>query len=231
MTRHRIAVIGLGMAVTPHAKSLLDLRGSGRGRLCLQPRARRGAARSRRASTFRPRATSSDRERCLGRCGHDPRAAERASGARPALRRGRQAHPAGEAARAHDRAGAAPGRGGRGGRHQARRRLPAPLSRGFGASARAAAGRGARRARRGQRHLPLVAAAELLRRARARHARARRRRRPDHPGDPHPRSDLEPRRPGRRGRGDHRHDRPAPHGDRGLRRPPACALRTAPTAR
>ena len=26
MTRHRIAVIGLGMAVTPHAKSLLDLR-------------------------------------------------------------------------------------------------------------------------------------------------------------------------------------------------------------
>jgi UDP-N-acetyl-2-amino-2-deoxyglucuronate dehydrogenase len=27
MTRHRIAVIGLGMAVTPHAKSLLDLQG------------------------------------------------------------------------------------------------------------------------------------------------------------------------------------------------------------
>ena len=25
MTRHRIAVIGLGMAVTPHARSLLDL--------------------------------------------------------------------------------------------------------------------------------------------------------------------------------------------------------------
>lgn len=26
MSRHRIAIIGLGMAVTPHAKSLLDLR-------------------------------------------------------------------------------------------------------------------------------------------------------------------------------------------------------------
>jgi UDP-N-acetyl-2-amino-2-deoxyglucuronate dehydrogenase len=26
MTRHRIAVIGLGMAVTPHARSLIDLR-------------------------------------------------------------------------------------------------------------------------------------------------------------------------------------------------------------
>ncbi len=25
MSRHRIAIIGLGMAVTPHAKSLLDL--------------------------------------------------------------------------------------------------------------------------------------------------------------------------------------------------------------
>ena len=27
MSRHRIAIIGLGMAVTPHAKSLLDLAG------------------------------------------------------------------------------------------------------------------------------------------------------------------------------------------------------------
>ena len=26
MTRHRIAMIGLGMAVSPHAKSLLDLQ-------------------------------------------------------------------------------------------------------------------------------------------------------------------------------------------------------------
>ena len=26
MPRHRIALVGLGMAVTPHAKSLLDLR-------------------------------------------------------------------------------------------------------------------------------------------------------------------------------------------------------------
>ena len=26
MSRHRIAIIGLGMAVTPHARSLLDLK-------------------------------------------------------------------------------------------------------------------------------------------------------------------------------------------------------------
>ena len=95
----------------------------------------------------------------------------------------------------------------------------------------AAAATRAGRARRGQRELPVVAPPELLRRARPRHARARRRRRPDHPGDPHPRSDPEPRRPGRRGRGDHRHDRPASHGERGFRGAQACALPMAPWAR
>ena len=46
-------------------------------------------------------------------------------------------------------------------------------------------------------------------------------------GDPHPRSDAEPDRAGRRGRRDRRHDRAASHGDRGFRRrrPALCERR------
>ncbi len=70
----------------------------------------------------------------------------------------------------------------------------------------------------GQRAVPLVAAAKLLRPARPRHARARRRRRADHPGDPRPRSDAEPDRAGRRGRRDRRHHGAASDGDGRFRR-------------
>ena len=37
MTKPRIAIIGLGMAVAPHAKSLIDLVGARRGRCRIQP--------------------------------------------------------------------------------------------------------------------------------------------------------------------------------------------------
>ena len=226
MTRHRIAVIGLGMAVTPHAKSLLDLRDRVEVACAFS---RSEARRQAFAERFdfpttgdlggSPATASIDAVMILTPPNTHLELVERFAA------RG-QAHPAGEAARALDRAGAAPGRGGRGGGRQARRRVPAPLSRGLGASA----------ARLGQRALGELAAVnvscpgggpELLRRARPRHARARRRRRPDHPGDPHPRSDAEPRRAGRRGRGDRRHDRPAPHGERGFRRrrPALCQRR------
>ena len=92
MTRHRIAVIGLGMAVTPHAKSLLDLRDRIEVACAFSPGEPRRQAFAQR---FR---LSHDGDlgqspATLDRCSDDPHAAQYAPGAGGALRRGGQAHP------------------------------------------------------------------------------------------------------------------------------------------
>ena len=77
---------------------------------------------------------------------------------------------------------------------------------------------GARPARRRLGRGAVVAAAELLRRARPRHPGARRRRRAADAGDPHARSLPQPDRRRQRGRRLRRHHAPPPHGGRGHRR-------------
>jgi hypothetical protein len=66
MPRHRIALIGLGMAVTPHAKSLLDLEDRVEVAWAMSPSPAR-ARRSRPASRFAPRTASaaSCEDRCI----------------------------------------------------------------------------------------------------------------------------------------------------------------------
>ena len=178
--RRRIAIIGLGMAVTPHAR-VWPICATGSRSPTPSAAALRAGARSLSASRSRSPTTSA-RSSATGRLDAVMILTPPDTHLEPgrALRRRRQAHPAGEAARAARPS--VPRRWWRWlrARRQARRRVPAPLPRGLaGAPGAARAGR-PRRARRGQRDLPLVAAAELLRRAGPRHARARRRRRPDH---------------------------------------------------
>ena len=62
MTRHRIAVIGLGMAVTPHARSLLDLQ----GRVEVAWAFSRSEARRRAFAERFPFPTTGDLERIVG---------------------------------------------------------------------------------------------------------------------------------------------------------------------
>ena len=138
MTQHRIALIGLGMAVTPHAKSLVDLR----ARVEVAGAFSRSAARRHAFAERFDFPLSSDLDAIVA----DPSVdavmiltpPNTHLGAARALRRRQQARPAGEAARALDRGARPAGRGGGGRRHQARRGLPAPLSRSLRASARAA---------------------------------------------------------------------------------------------
>ena len=218
--KRRIAVIGLGMAVTPHARSLRRPRATGSRSPTPSAAAPRAGRRSPSASPSRsPTISAPIAGRRFDQRGDDPDPARR-----PIWSWWSASPPPASTSCWRSRSSARPRAPRRwcaaaeSGRRQARRRVPAPLPRGLAGAPGTARGGRARRARRGQRRLPLVAAAELLRRARPRHARARRRRRADHPGDPHPRSRAEPDRPGRRGRGDLRHHRPASHGDRGLRR-------------
>ena len=148
MTRHRIAIIGLGMAVTPHAKSLLDLKDRVEVAARVQPE--RGAARAfaREVSVSARRRSRRDPRRPERRLRRDPHAAEHASRSGAQCRRGRQAHPAGEAARGHDRARRRAGRGCREGRRDARRDAAASLPPRRRAAARAAARGRARHDRR-----------------------------------------------------------------------------------
>ena len=226
--RRRVAIIGLGMAVRPHARSLVDLR----DRVEVAYAFSRSDQRRRAFSEQFDFPLTGDLTRILA----DPsieavliltppnshlELVERFAAAgkhilleKPLERSTERALRLVEAAETA--------------RVTPRRRAPIPLPRGLEPSARPDRGRRARRSRRGPRDLPLVAAAKLLRRAGPRHPRARRRRRADHPGDPHPRPDAEPRRAGRRSRGDRRHDQAAPHGDRGFRgRRPALRERRA----
>ena len=208
MARHRIALVGLGMAVTPHAKSLLDLGDRVEVAYAMSPSAARREA---FAARF-PFSTTDDlaailEDRSIGAVAvltppntHLEIASE--------LAQGRQAHPAREAARRLDGARrAAGGRLPRRGR-DARRRAAAPLQAGGRAAGRHPAGRRAGRDRQLLDEHPAVAAAELLRRAGPRHQGARRRRRADDAGHPHPRPDAEPGRPHRRGQRLRRAPRP-----------------------
>ena len=218
--KRRIAIIGLGMAVTPHARSLVDLARARRGRLCLQPQRGAPAGASRRSFDF---PLTDSLEPIAGDASVDavmhPDPARHPSRAGPPLRRRRQAHPPGEAAGALDRARRGPGEGGGGRRRQARRGLPAPLPRGL-AGAR---GRGSSRA-----SSATLAAANVICpwwRPQSYY---------DEPGRGTLARDgggvlitqaihtldllLSLTGPVAEVRGDLRHHRPAPHGDRGLRR-------------
>ena len=171
--RLRVGLVGLGMAVTPHAARAHGPRRT-RSR-SPPPSARRAARRASFAAALpvparRHVSRRSSTIRAVER-GDDPDAAEHPRRAgRRALRRRRQARAAREAAGGRDRPRRGAGRGRGGGRGHARRRAAAPLPPGRGA-----AGGAARRGRLGaHRRLldddPAVAAAVLLRRARARHA-------------------------------------------------------------
>ena len=101
--RHRVALVGLGMAVTPHAQSLRDLsdRVEVAGAYSPTPGRR---TRFRSALRF----SGDRRSRCAGRrsvdrCGADPDAAAHASAAGRTLCRRRQARAAREAARSGHR--------------------------------------------------------------------------------------------------------------------------------
>ena len=202
----KVGLVGLGMAVTPHAKSLLDLKGRAEVALRLQPE-RRTAREVRLAFQVHPLRPAGDHPRGPQRAGgRRALAAEHAPRPGGELRAGRQARAAREAARDHDAA-----RGEAGGGLPAGRR-----GAGGHAAEPAQAGHAAPRPRRRRRRAwpdrrrvslrPRVAAAELLRRARPRHAGARRRRRPPHSGHSHARRAA---RAGRRaGRGEELHARP-----------------------
>ena len=115
MARHRIALIGLGMAVAPHARSLLDLR----DRVEVVCAFSRSEARRRVfAERFDfPRPATSNRSSGTPSIAAVMILTPPTSDWWSALRRG-HAHPSGEAARALDRACTTPGRGGRRGRRQ-----------------------------------------------------------------------------------------------------------------
>ena len=215
MTRHRIALIGLGMAVTPHAKSLLDLEDRVEVAYAMSPSAARReafAARFPFPTTGSLDSILEDRSITAVAVLTPPNThleiASRAC-------QGRQAHPAREAARHLDGARRAAGcRLPRRGR-DAGRRAAAPLQARGGAACRHPAGGRAGPDRQLLDEHPAVAAAELLRRAGPRHQGARRRRRADDAGHSHPRPDAEPGRPHRRGQRLHPHLARASHGDRG----------------
>ncbi len=121
----RVALVGLGMAVTPHAKSLLDLSRPRPGRLRLQSE-RSPARRVREAVCLSPvRSARDDPRGPLRRCGADPHAAQHASGPGQPLCRGGETHPAREAARDLERSRRAAR--GKSIAREARRRAAAPL--------------------------------------------------------------------------------------------------------
>ena len=108
---------------------------------------------------------------------HGADAAEHASRADAARRRGRQARAPGKASGDHARAGAGAGRGGRRRRRHARRRAAASLPAGQHGAGPADGRRASRRSGVGLGAGPQLAATKLLRPARPRHQGARRRRR------------------------------------------------------
>ena len=137
MPRHRIALVGLGMAVTPHAKSLLDLKDRAEVAWAVSPTAARRDAFAARFPF--PTADSLDpivEDRSIGAVAVlTPPNTHLEIVARACPRR--QARAAREAARRLHRAGGAAGGGlPRRGRHP-RRRPAAPLQAGGGAACRA----------------------------------------------------------------------------------------------
>ena len=177
MPRHRIAIIGLGMAVTRMRKSLLDLEDRVEVAYAFSPRAARRAL-SPSAFRFRSPPTRDVLSDASVDASH-PDAAEHASRSCAARRGGGKARAARKAGGDHDGRARTTGGGLPARRSEARRRAAAPLPagrRGASASLRRAS-LAPSPALDGD---PPLAPAELLRRAGPRHHGARRRRRP-HP--------------------------------------------------
>ena len=196
--KHRIAVVGLGMALKPHLQSLRELSGRVEIAACHTPSEERREAFGRdnpdlsiTDSLERVLADRSIRSVVL------LDAADDAPGPRPALRRRRQARAPGKAARGHGRARPASGRGDGEGRPSPRHRAAAPFPRRLAAARRADARRRARRACVGLGLYSLVARARIFRAAGPGHEGARRRRGAPDPGDSHARPVPEPDRPDR----------------------------------
>ena len=162
--RLRIGLVGLGMAVTPHARGLLDLAAEVEVAAAYSPTAARRAA---FAARF-PFPLTDDLDALLADPAVDAVMILTPPNTHGELvarsRRRRQAHPAGEAARDLDRPRRGAGRRRRAGRRHPRRRAAAPLPPRRRAPRRAS---GRRRARRDRLLLdddPSLAPAGLLRR-------------------------------------------------------------------
>ena len=184
-SKQRVALIGLGMAVAPHARALRDLSDRVEVINAYSPTPARREAFGRNFDfplTERLETILEDRsvEAVL-----ILDAAQYPSRSRRPLCGGGQAYPAGKADRDHHGARRSPRRGDGRGRRPARHRVAKPLpSRLPGLEGGAGPGPAWTPCRRFRRHQQL-AAAILLRPARTRHTRARRRWRAADPGHSH----------------------------------------------
>jgi hypothetical protein len=105
MARNRIAVIGLGMAVTPHAKSLVDLKDRVEVVHAFSPsEARRKAFGEKFPFPLDGSLDCESLPTSPIECVENPHAAEHASRSGAQVRGSRKAHPYGEASRGLDRA-------------------------------------------------------------------------------------------------------------------------------